>query len=594
MQNHKEEIDYRYNFKVYFGLLSRYKFIIFFLLTSTLIVETSYTIVNYLFKRVIDDGTAFSAGDLAKADFVNVLIFILLFFLGVLVIRFIAKWTEIHLINRLDAHMMADVKRKYFNHILSLSHSFHTGHKTGSLISRLIRGSGGIERLTDVIAFNVMPLVFQLVIVVGSLAYFDWLSALVVLTTVFLFIVYSVFFQFRQQNAIAIANQTEDAEKANISDFFTNIDSIKYFGKESKIKRVFFKLSENTLITGIRNWDYHRWIDAGQVCIMGLGTLFLVWLPLLKFLDNQLSIGTLVFIYTVYGNLAGPLFGFVWGIRNFYRAMADFEDLFKYGKIEQEVKDEPGADKLKVREGGITFKNVYFGYNRKKELFKNFNLKIPKEKNVALVGPSGCGKSTLIKLLYRLFDVQSGEILIDGKNIKKFKQESLRSAFSIVPQECVLFDDTIYNNIKFSKPDATYEEVMRAMRFAQLDKVVKRFPQQEKTIVGERGVKLSGGEKQRVSIARALLANKKVLVLDEATSALDSETEHDIQKALEKLMEGRTTLMIAHRLSTIMLADLIVVMDKGRIVQIGRHNELIRQEGMYRKLWNLQKGGYIK
>ena len=220
-------------------------------------------------------------------------------------------------------------------------------------------------------------------------------------------------------------------------------------------------------------------------------------------------------------------------------------------------------------------------------------LKISPNEKVALVGHSGCGKTTLIKLLYRLYDTDQGEVIVDKKNIKDFKQESLRSELSIVPQEAILFDDTIYNNILFSNPSAKREHVMRAIKFAQLDKFIKDLPLKENTFVGERGVKLSGGEKQRVSIARAILANKKVLVLDEATSALDSQTEFEIQQALEKLMTGRTSIIIAHRLSTIMKADKIVVMDKGRIVQVGSHRDLIKTQGIYKQLWNLQKGGYI-
>ena len=196
-------------------------------------------------------------------------------------------------------------------------------------------------------------------------------------------------------------------------------------------------------------------------------------------------------------------------------------------------------------------------------------------------------------MLNRFYDVNSGEILIDGKNIKEFKQESLRGETGIVPQECILFDDTIYNNIKFANTKASRKEILKAIKFAQLNKIIQNFPKKEKTIVGERGVKLSGGEKQRVSIARAILANKKILVLDEATSSLDSKTEHEIQKDLQKLLQGRTSIIIAHRLSTIMFADRILVMKKGKIIQQGKHNELIKQKGEYEKLWNLQKGGYI-
>jgi ATP-binding cassette subfamily B protein len=273
--------------------------------------------------------------------------------------------------------------------------------------------------------------------------------------------------------------------------------------------------------------------------------------------------------------------------------MADFQDLFEYMKVEKEIKDNKDATELKIKRGEIEFRDVDFKYG-KREIFKNFNLKIPAEKKVALVGHSGCGKTTLVKLLYRFYDVNSGSVQIDGKDIQKIKQTSLRNEMSIVPQECILFDDTIYNNVKFANESASKEEIMKAIKFAQLDKIIERFPDKENTIVGERGVKISGGEKQRVSIARAILADKKILILDEATSALDSETEYEIQKDLKRLMEGRTSIIIAHRLSTIMNADAIIVMKDGKVIQIGKHDELINEEGEYKKLWNLQKGGYIK
>ena len=313
----------------------------------------------------------------------------------------------------------------------------------------------------------------------------------------------------------------------------------------------------------------------------------------MQFLNYEMSLGTIVFIYTAYGSLVGNMFGFVWGMRGFSRAMADFEYLFEYGKSKNEIKDKPGAKNLNIEKGEIEFKDVSFKYG-KRNLFDGFNLKIKPNQKVAFVGHSGCGKTTLIKLLYRFYDLNYGEIKIDGESIGDFKQESLRSEMSIVPQEAILFDDTIYNNVSFSNPKASQRAVMQAMKFAQLDKIVNEFPKKEKTIVGERGIKLSGGEKQRVSIARAILANKKILVLDEATSSLDSQTEHEIQQDFERLMKGRTNIIIAHRLSTIMNADKIVVLDKGKIVQMGTHRQLINQQGRYKQLWNLQKGGYIR
>ncbi|MBS3117958.1 ABC transporter ATP-binding protein [Candidatus Woesearchaeota archaeon] len=589
----KGNTDFRYNFRIYLRLLKKYKFMFFIILFVVFVVEASQAISRFLFKVIIDRGTEFVNGALPVDKLVMVLIWVMTIFALSIILRAILNFIKVHMINRLERNLILDLKREFFNHIIHLSHRFHTSHKTGSLISRLVRGGSATERMTDVIVFNVAPLIFQILVVAGSLIYFDITSSVVVVLMAFVFIGYSIYIQIKQRNLNAIMNLEEDVEKAYISDILTNIDSIKYFGKEDIIKNRFRNLTERTGDASVRAWDLHRWFDSGHVLILGASVFFLVYFPITKFLAGTLSLGTLVFVYTMYGNLIGPLFSFVQGIRSYYRAMADFHDLFQYGKIKNEVKDIHGAKELKIRSGDIEFRNINFKYG-KKNIFENFNLKIGSGQKVALVGHSGCGKSSLIKLLYRLYDVDSGSILIDGKDIREFKQESLRSGLSIVPQECVLFDDTIYNNIAFSNPKAPKEKVIKAMKFAQLYKTINDFLNKERTIVGERGVKLSGGEKQRVSIARAILADRKVLVFDEATSSLDSKTEHDIQNDLKKLLKNRTSIIIAHRLSTIMHADKVVVMEKGKIVQMGKHKDLIKVGGTYKKLWNLQKGGYIK
>jgi ATP-binding cassette subfamily B protein len=447
--------------------------------------------------------------------------------------------------------------------------------------------------MTDVIAFSFAPLILQLIVVAISLAYFSIASAIVIVAIAISFILFNFVVQRSQQSSRLEAIKSEDREKANVSDVFTNIDSIKYFGKEVLIRDKFRKLSEETKKAHMKFWNYFRIMASGQIAIIVIGTLLLLYFPLMKFLAGEISLGTIVFIYTVYGNLMGPMWGFVHGMQGFYRSMADFQDLFGYGRIKKEILDKPGAKKMKIVHGDIEFKDIEFRYSNRK-IFNKFNLDIKKNQKIALVGHSGCGKSTLVNLLYRFYDLDGGEILVDGKDIRDFKQESVRSEMAIVPQECVLFDDSIWNNIKFSNPGASDKEVRKAIKFAQLDKIIAEMPEKEKTIVGERGVRLSGGEKQRVSIARAILANKKILVLDEATSSLDSETEHEIQKDLARLMEGRTSIIIAHRLSTIMHADKIIVMKRGKIVETGRHSELVRKKGEYYRLWKLQKGGYIK
>ncbi len=586
------KINFKYNMKEYWTFLKEHKPLFFGLLFLSLILSVLFIADKYLFKIIIDDGGEFVAGNLSASIFIETLIIIALVFVGVVLIRTLGTWLRFHLVVALDATLISDLKKRYFNHIIKLSHNFHTTHKTGSLISRLGRGAGAIENMTDILIFQFTPLIFNLIVVIFSLIYFSWVPALVIAITTVVFILYSYMIQRLQEKYKLLENQKQDVERGFISDIFTNIDSIKYFGKELDVKRRFSKFVKATKSSQIKHGGYYRWFEAGQTLILSISTILLLYFPLKELLNNEITLGTLVFIYTIYGNVIGPMFGFVWGMRGFYNSMADFQYLFEYGKIENDIKDKPNAGKLDVKEGIIEFRNINFDYEKRK-MFRNFNLKIKKGEKVALVGRSGCGKTTLVKLLYRFYDVNSGKILIDGKNIKEFQQESLRSEMGVVPQECILFDDTIYNNIKFANPKASKREIMRAIRFSQLDKVIKGFPKKENTIVGERGIKLSGGEKQRVSIARAVLANKKILVLDEATSSLDSETEHDIQESLQELLKDRTSIIIAHRLSTIMKADRIIVMKKGRIVQEGNHSELIRQGGEYGKLWNLQKGGYI-
>ncbi len=593
-KNHKEKekIDYKHNLREYWAIIGKYKLILFLLIFFGIAHEAKQIGDRYLFKVLIDKGTEFFAGGILRGEFLKILSLVLLFMGVLILVSMTSNFFRMHFLNRLDSSAMRDLKQKYFSHIIGLNHGFHTTHKTGSLISRLSRGSGALVGMTDVIVFEFGPLIMQLGISILALLYLDKMSALLISCIIVVFIIFNFSMQKLSEPSHVFATKKEDIEKGNMADFLTNLDSIRYFGKENFIKKRFFGLSSETKEAQVKNWDYYRWTSAGQSLILGMGTILILYFSMRSFINGQITLGTLTFIYSTYGGLMGPLFGFVHGIRNFSRSMGDFQELFAYKKVESEIKDKPFAKPLLIQKGEAEFRNVSFAYG-KKNLFKNFNLKVPQNKKVALVGHSGCGKTSLVKLLYRLYDVQGGQILVDGQDIRNVKQESLRSEMAIVPQECILFDDTIYNNIKFSKPNATRSEVLKAIRFAQLDEIISSFPNKENTIVGERGVKLSGGEKQRVSIARAILANKKILVLDEATSSLDSETEHEIQKDLARLMEGRTSIIIAHRLSTIMNADIIVVMKKGRIIQMGTHRDLITEGGEYAKLWEFQKGGYI-
>lgn len=593
MTDKKEKIDYKRNWKEYWSFLRNHKFLIAILLFFACLHEAKQIFDRYIFKVVIDEGTKFSSGEIVLDVLVKTLMFFGAIYIGVSLMNVVNNWLKAHFLNKLEAKTIFELKQKYFAHILKLDYNFHTTHKTGSLISRLSRGASAMERMTDAIIFEFTPVILQTIFAIFALSYLEAASSVIIVFTMFAFVGFSYTMQKISESSNVLANKQEDREKGNLADFFTNTESIRHFGKEKLVIQKYNKLTEETRDLWLKNWNIWRWTSAGQSLIIFTGTFSLLFFSLRQFTSGEISLGTLAFIYTTYLGLMGPLWGLVHGIRSFSKSMADFQELFEYGKIETNVKDSPMAKNLKINKAEIIFDNVTFNYPGKGKIFENFSLKVPANKRVALVGHSGCGKSTLTRLLYRLYDVNSGKITIDGQNIKDVKQNSLREEMSIVPQECVLFDDSIYNNIAFSNPTASREEVLKAIKFAQLDKLIENMPEKENTIVGERGVKLSGGEKQRVSIARAILANKKILVLDEATSALDSETEFEIQKDLEKLMKGRTSIVIAHRLSTIMKADIIVVMKKGKIIQMGTHRELITQGGEYQRLWDFQRGGYI-
>ncbi|MDP1694214.1 MAG: ABC transporter ATP-binding protein [Candidatus Woesearchaeota archaeon] len=589
----RRPISIRRNLAIYWSFLKPYTFLFVLALLAILMISVIHVFERYLFKYAIDGSTQFGEGTLASSAFLHLLFLVAAFYLASLLIKALMNWLQFYFIHKVESNMILDLKHHFFKHLVYLSHKFHTTHKSGSLISRIIRGGGAVENMTDVLVFNIAPLLFELLVVSYALFSVDRRTIFVIFFTVAAFIAYSTFIQYYQRRQQSVANVHEDTEKAYISDVFTNVDSIKYFGKENSITSRFHTLASRTKNAFFRTWNYNQWSYAGQNIIVGLGTFFLLFLSFKSFLRGDITVGTLVFVYTTYNSLLGPLYGFMNGMGNFHRSIVNFDDLFQYGTISNDIVDKLHAPKLNISKGQIVFKDVSFSYY-KSPVLHTFNLTIHSHEKVALIGHSGSGKSTVIKLLYRLYDVDQGAIFIDVKNIKDVQQESLRSALSIVPQECVLFDDTIYNNIAFSNSRASKREVWQAIRFAQLDKTIAQFPDKDQTIVGERGVKLSGGEKQRVSLARALLANKKILILDEATSSLDSQTEHDIQQDLKQLMKGRTVLIIAHRLSTIMHADKIVVLDKGKIIQLGTHEQLIRQKGKYRTLWRLQQGGYIK
>ncbi len=590
---HKEKVDFKKNLSAYWKFLSPHKKLFFGAVILVFISSFTLVLEKYLFKELIDQGTLFVNGTISNTTFIEIIFFILIIFLTTAIIGIICDWFRFHLLNNLERKIILDLKTKFFNHIIELSHNFHTSHRTGSLIARFTRGARALEGISDFLIFETIPLALDFTIIIIAFIFLDINSAIILTIMVIVFISYSLLVLKKQQIELVQFNKLEDLEKAYLSDSFTNIETVKFFGKHDYVKKRFFYLSSNAMDKMLDVWGYSRWMVSGHGIIFIFALVALLASPVIGLLNGATTIGTVAFIYTIYIGLASPLGRFTWHLRGFFNHLADFQSLNIYELIENEVKDKKDAKKLVVKNGEIEFENISFKYEKRKVL-NNVSLKIRPREKIALVGHSGSGKTTLVKLLYRLYDVQKGKIMIDGKDLVNLQQESLRSELSIVPQEGILFNDTIENNIRFSKPNATKKEITNALKSAQFYKFVKSLPKKEKTLVGERGIKLSGGEKQRLSIARALLADKKILVLDEATSALDSKTESEIQKALWKLMENRTTIIIAHRLSTIMHSDRIIVMNKGKLVQEGTHKKLIKQKGVYKELWALQKGGYLQ
>ena len=563
-----------------------------FMIAMIAIYEATVVLERWFIALVADGAASYIAGTTTGYALREALFWIAIAFIIASIISAFSRYIKNSLLSELELRMAVDLKRTFFNHILRLSHRFHASHKSGTLIARLSRGSSALEYLMDIVAFSFTPLIMQAAFTVGILFALDISFAVTLIATMIVFVGYSWLLAEVLKTRREQSNERDDEEKATVADTFTNAETIKYFGKESFAFSRYMHKVDASRKARWREWITYGYIDFGHVIILAAGLIALIALSIRSVLAGTAGVGELTFVYTAYLGLIAPMNGFVRGIRESARSGTDFASLIHYLSEHNDIDDMKDAKPLVITKGAIEFRTVTFKY-KQRTIIDELTLQVKPGEKIALVGSSGAGKSTIVKLLYRFYDPQQGTIRVDGRDIKTAPQEQYRAELAIVPQEGVLFDDTLYNNILFSRPDANEKEVLTAMRLAQLTIIVKRLPEGHHTVVGERGVKLSGGERQRVAIARAILANTKILVLDEATSSLDSETEQAIQIGLEALLKGRTAIIIAHRLSTIMHADRIVVLENGRIVQEGTHRELLKRPGRYKTLWKLQKGGYI-
>ncbi len=491
---------------------------------------------------------------------------------------------------RVAMHAVRRLAYITFVHMHELSLRFHLERKTGGLTRVLERGRNGIETIVRMVILQLMPIIVEVALLMGVLLWqFDWRYVAAILVTIVAFTYFTYLVTEWRVGIRRKMNESDTEANTKAIDSLLNYETVKYFSAETREAQRYDRSMERYEQASVKTYTSLTWLNIGQAVIFTFGLTAVMLMCAFGVRSGRNTVGDFVLINAMMIQLYQPLNLMGMLYREIKQAVIDIEKMFEVLAREAEVEDTPGAKPLVVTAGALRFDDVRFAYDPERQILKGLSFEVPAGKTVAIVGPSGAGKSTISRLLFRLYDISGGRITIDGQDIRDVTQASLRAAIGMVPQDTVLFNDTIRYNIRYGRWDASDEEVEEAARLAQIDGFIRMSPGGYETQVGERGLKLSGGEKQRVAIARTVLKAPPILVLDEATSALDSHTEHEIQEALDRVSRNRTSLVIAHRLSTIVGADEIIVLDQGRIAERGTHAQLLASGGLYASMWNRQR-----
>jgi ATP-binding cassette, subfamily B, heavy metal transporter len=541
----------------------------------------------YAFKFATDSLT--STGDVAVAVFASAFFMVLAYGIGRIMMVVFAQMRDA-IFAKVGQRAVRELATSTFQHLHELSLKFHLERRTGNLSRIISRGIGGVDSVLRFSLFNTFPTALEIALVCGVLAWsFGWVYVVVILITVAAYIGFTYWATERRINIRRVMNESDNDASGKAIDSLLNFETVKYFGNEKHETDRYDAAMARYEVAATKTWVSLAVLNSGQAIIYSIGLTIVMFLAARGIQQGGNTIGDFVMINALMIQLYMPLNFIGSSYREIKQGLIDVEGMLSILRVNAEIKDRPGALPFLAGKGHIQFEGVGFAYDAERPILESVTFEVPAGKTVAIVGPSGAGKSTISRLLYRFYDVSAGRIVIDGQNIIDVQQRSLREAIGMVPQDTVLFNDTVRYNIAYGRPGATEAEIENAARSAQIHNFIMSLPKGYDSMVGERGLKLSGGEKQRVSIARTILKNPPILVLDEATSALDTFTEQDIQQALRDISRNRTTLIIAHRLSTVVDADEIIVLQKGKIVERGSHHVLLLKNGLYAGMWNRQQ-----